>query len=518
MTISQVEVAGANFRTDEQSDALNTKFMRYLGMRKRYLPARLAIARSLAISTPPEPLTDDHVLGKVIKGDALFGTGTALSVWMALIMERVGETDVDTRELIAFVGAHWRRGLGLLDKEWKHSNDDTTQFVKRLMDAADLSSSARKSPRSKVSEPDISSVFGDGGVQQVTIPIGEIASDVSTGEEVRWDLNGKGGSPHSAIMGGVGSGKTRTAVAMLRAISEQVPVPFLAFDFKGDLGTDASGAGYHVEKLFDAQTLEPPRQSIPLDVLALRARDEVGITQAAERFLESFDRLKGSRLGEKQREAVYDAARSALEKESPCELRHILDVLERVYEEREMKKDGATATMKKICRFPLFEPRLVPAAFFQQSWLVRLPHNVPEDSCTIVVNLILDALDQHLNSLKDTEVDANGARDLRILCMVDEAHRILGSKPPRSLSNLIRMSRSKGGSVMLISQSPNDFSRADDDFLSNMGLVTAFSTNASTRNIERILGKGVKLTALQTGQCFAKMIGEQTARKIQAWE
>jgi len=42
MSISLVEVAGANFRTDYDSDKLNTDFMGRLGMRKRYLPARLA--------------------------------------------------------------------------------------------------------------------------------------------------------------------------------------------------------------------------------------------------------------------------------------------------------------------------------------------------------------------------------------------------------------------------------------------------------------------------------------------
>ena len=37
MSISLVEVAGANFRTDYDSDKLNTDFMGRLGMRKRYL-------------------------------------------------------------------------------------------------------------------------------------------------------------------------------------------------------------------------------------------------------------------------------------------------------------------------------------------------------------------------------------------------------------------------------------------------------------------------------------------------
>lgn len=511
MSISLVEVAGANFRTDERSDALNTAFMGRLGMRKRYLPARLAISRSLSVSTQPDMDGEELEPGKAIKGDTLFGTGTALSVWVALIVERAGEKDVDVRRLVALVGAHWRRGLALLDKEWNHAGQDVAKFVKRLVEVAELPSSGRGPQRT--SGTAIGATFSSG---QINVPIGEIGEDTATKEKITWTLNGKGGSPHSAIMGGVGSGKTRTAVAMLRAIREQAPIPLLAFDFKGDLGTDASGGGYHIDELFAAQTLEPPRAPIPLDVLSLASTSDIDIAEAASRFRDSFSRLKGSRLGDRQRTALHEAASIALGSESPCELRHIRDALVSVYADHEMKDDGAISTMQEICRFPLFHPTFCPAEFFQKSWIIKLPPNVAEDSRTIVVNLVLDALDQYLNSLVDAESNADGARGLRILCMVDEAHQILGSKLP-SLSNLIRMSRSKGGSIMLISQSPDDFSGEDDEFLSEMGLVAAFSTNAPPRNAARILGKGANLGALQTGQCLVKRRGDPGARKIKAW-
>jgi len=512
MSFSLVEVAGANFRTDEQSDALNTTFMSRLGMRKRYLPARLAISRSLAMGSAPDPLSDDLDPGKVIKGDTLFGTGTTLSVWLALIAERAGQAELDTRKLTALVAAHWRRGLRLLDKEWEQAEEDVAKFVKRLVDVAELPSIGHRQTMANSGTAD-AETFSSG---QIDVPIGEIAEEITTKEKIIWSLNGEGGSPHSAIMGGVGSGKTRTAVAMLRSIRERAAVPLLAFDFKGDLGTDASDGGYHIDRLFDARTLEPPRAPIPLDVLSMRSMGEIDVAEAASRFRESFSRLKGSRLGDRQRTALHEAASCALATETPCELRHIRDALLSVYQEHEMKEDGAISTMQEICRFPLFEPNYDPASFFQQSWIIKLPPNVAEDSRTIVVNLVLDALDQYLNSLIDAECSSDGARGLRILCMIDEAHQILGAKLP-SLSNLIRMSRSKGGAVMLISQSPDDFSGEDDEFLSEMGLVTAFSTNAPPRNAARILGKGANLGALQTGQCFARRRGDQAAKKIKAW-
>ncbi len=520
MSISLVEVAGANFRTGYDSDQLNTDFMGRLGMRKRYLPARLAIALSLARPSQPPPLPKGADWGKVIKGDTLFGTGTELSVWLALIVERSGGSALDTEQLIALVAAHWQRGLDLLDDEWSRADADLAQFVRRLVGEAGLPITGVEAGGQYDVRADVQGgeIVSSGRIEA---PIGEVAKDAATDEPVFWQLNGAGGSPHSAIMGGVGSGKTRTAVAMLRAIREQAEVPLLAFDFKGDLGTDEAGGGYRLDELFAAKTPAPPREPIPLDVLALGAgRDQIAIDGAAMRFRECFAHLKGSRLGEKQRTALYDAATQALGNKTPCDLGHILAALTNVYEEREMKEDGALATMRELCRFPLFKPALPPAEFFRHSWLIKLPPSVPADHRSIVVNLTLNALDQYLNSLADAPTDADadgdGARSLRIICLVDEAHHVLRTKLP-SLSNLIRMSRSKGGAIMLISQSPDDFSAADDDFLAEMGLVAAFATNAAPRHVKRILSKGANLSRLQTGQCFIKRRGEPTVRKIKAW-
>lgn len=511
MKVSLVEVAGANFRADEESDLLNTAFMKRLGMRKRYLPARLAIARSLSVPSLPPPVPDTADPGKAIKGDTLFDTGGTMLCWLALIVERAGDQELDLKKLIALVSAHWRRGIGLLDQEWMQADQDLSRFIRRLVDVAELPSTGHGGANAPTC---LGETFSTG---VISVPIGEVAEEVSSGEKVLWNLNGPGGSPHGAMMGGVGSGKTRTAVAALRSIREQAAIPLLAFDFKGDLGTNPSGGGYHLDAVFQAQTIEPPRQAVPLNVFAISSRDDIAITEAALRFRESFRRLKGSRVGDRQRDALHEAATRALSNKDVCELHHVRDALIQVYEEREMREDGAIATMREICRFPLFSPEFEPASFFRRSWIVKLPPNISEDSRTIVVNLILDALDQYLNSLIDAPVSDDGSRGLRIICMVDEAHQILGTKLP-ALSNLVRMSRSKGGAMMLISQSPDDFAGEDDDFLSEMGLVTAFATNAPPRNAARVLGRGANLGTLQTGQCYIKRRGDPGAKKIKAWE
>jgi len=500
MSITLIEAARANFRASKAGDAINTAMMGRLGVAKRLLPARLAIARSLAIPGQPAPIPGKHGTGNTIKGDILFGTGTELSTWLSLIIEHSGRDDMNIKELIALVAAHWDRGLQHHEKDWELSGQDRSAFIRRLVDEAELPSTATTAKQ-----------VGDAPAfaSEMTLPIGEVSREIGSNKQVSWGMNAPGGSPHCAIMGGVGSGKTRTAVAIIRAIREKSKVPVIAFDFKGDLVS-----GYGIEKLLDAEVVAPPRIPVPLDVLTLSSGDEFDVAQAAARFRDSFG-LLNQRLGTRQKAAVLEAANRALAN-TPCELRHVRDSLADVYEEQDMNPDGATSTMSEICQFPLFAPDQQSPDFFQKSWVIQLLPEIGDESRNIVTNLILDALDRYISSLPDSPVEG-GFRSLRMFCLVDEAHRILGKKLP-GLSNLVRMSRSKGGAIMLVSQSPDDFAGIEDNFLDEMGLVVAFGTNAKPAAVKRILGKGSNLSALSTGECFAKQRGEQAARKLLAWE
>lgn len=515
MTINFVEVAAANFRTDEESDSVNTEFMKRLGFQKRYLPARLAISCSLGIPAEPEYIQNKEY-GKVIKGDTLFGTDASLMLWVALLIQHSKDKEINLQKLLSLVGAHWRRGIISLNRDWETSGGNTEVFYKRLLNSVGITAM----PEIKdVEIVDHESAGYTDTVQSVSVPVGEVGEDVSSGDKVLWNLNGKGGSPHCAIMGGVGTGKTSTATQIMKSIRDKVQIPLIAFDFKGDIGTSNSGDGYKMDQYFNASTLEPPRLPIPLDVFSLpnsEEASEIDVAEAASRFRESFARLKGSNLGDVQRSAIHRATTSALRKHKPCQLKDIMEQLSGYYEENGIKKDGAIATMEELCRFPLFAPEYSPKDFFQKSWIIRLPHNVPEDCRSIVVNLVLDSLDQHLNSLSDSTLDSNGTRSMRILCVVDEAHHVLNTKLP-SLSNLVRMSRSKGGAIMLISQTPDDFTSEEDDFLAEMGLVVAFSTNAPPRQAQRVLGKGANLSTLEIGECYAKKRGDKKATKVRAW-
>lgn len=508
MTIEVMDVVNAEYRTTSAANSQCEELLKRLGYSIRYLGARLAIARSLSRADAPEPVGGDEAMARGIRGLQMFGDGRDAGAWLALIVQRAGQQDLTVGEFRALVAAHWHRGAELLAKDWRDADEDLAAFVVRLAELANLPETPTGETKGIGKDDNVP----DATEGEIVLPVGPVARDVDTGEQAVFRLNVSGGSPHMAIMGGTNSGKTYTAVSMLAQLHKQHAAPFLAFDFKGDLS----------ERLADqigADVVAPPRMPVPLNVLAVGRRDNIGIAEAASRIRESIGRVKGSRLGDMQADALRAAIQRALQAQTdgrPAEVEHVARALVTEYAEREQKPDGLIATLNEMTQFTLFEPTMPPSEFFSKRWIIRLPQDSTPEVRRFIVNLTLDSLDRWLNSLSDAPV-VDGHQTIRHVCLLDEAHVILRTRLP-ALANLVRMSRSKGGVLMLVSQSPDDFEGQDEEFLDNMGLTVAFVTQARPGPVRHIFGGGRSLTALPPGEALCRIRAEARTRRIVAWK
>jgi hypothetical protein len=112
-----VDLLRTDFRTSAAADALGVELQAILGLPYRYHPARLAIGLSLRDPAPPPPASD--LLGKVIKGEALFGHEEHdLAMWLGLLVEHSGKSGVSRRFIQDEVAAHWERGMHRLWQQW----------------------------------------------------------------------------------------------------------------------------------------------------------------------------------------------------------------------------------------------------------------------------------------------------------------------------------------------------------------------------------------------------------------
>jgi DNA sulfur modification protein DndE len=507
MALGIIDISNASYRTTRAADQLCSSLMVKLGWRVRYLPARLAIARSLSLPHPPslEVGEDEDESANSIRGQQLFGDGGDPAAWLALILQRHGTGSLSRKEFQALVAAHWRRGAELLSQDWEQADGDLALFITRLAEFASFAGSSLANGQQ--TEDDAPFVEGE-----IILPVGEIATDVQTQEPVAFPLNAPGGSPHMAIMGGAGSGKTRTAVHMLQKLRDFGDVPILAFDFKGDLADVLSTP-------FKAEVVSPPRIAVPLDVLHVSHTDDTSLREAAGRIRESIARVKNTKIGGVQLEALREAILAVLRargRGGNGTLSDISVALDAEYQQRQRRPDELTSTLSELTQFKLFDPKMTPADFFSRSWIIKLPQDGTAEVRRLIINLMLDALDRWLNALDDSPLFA-GRRAVRHVTMLDEAHVILSTKLP-ALGNLVRMSRSKGGVVMLVSQSPDDFEGDDDGFLDNMGLTLGFSTQARPGATKAIFGNGVSLVDLPVGRAACRIRTEAKTRRILAWQ
>ena len=364
MTIEIADLPTATFRTTRAADDVCGNLTAKLGWRHRYVAARLAIARSLSLPTPPPPPTEEESddMAIPLRGMQLFGEGSDLATWVALITQRSGDQGMSKRSFQALVTAHWKRGAELLKKDWEHSGREMARFVARLAELANFPNDVG-SDNSGVPAPPAPTVTGE-----VRLSIGEVARDVKTDENVEFALNGAGGSPHMAIMGGVGSGKTRTAIHMLKNLRHFGNVPLLAFDFKGDLAKGLSAA-------YTADVLRPPEESIPLDVLHVNSNDDTAIKTAAARIRDSIASVKSRKPSGVQSEALREAVAATLRAGAAGKaiaLTNVAHALVTEYEERGRGQDELTSTLNELTQFDLFLPDRSPADFFSKS----LDHSV----------------------------------------------------------------------------------------------------------------------------------------------
>ncbi len=103
--------------------------------------------------------------------------------------------------------------------------------------------------------------------------------------------------------------------------------------------------------------------------------------------------------------------------------------------------------------------------------------------------LVLNALYRELMAMPDSNV-SDGVREMRTIIVIDEAHHFLKDKKRnRILERLIREIRSKGASVFLLSQSPDDYDQGDFDFTELLEFIFLLQSNAgATKFLQNAFG------------------------------
>ena len=397
-----------------------------------------------------------------------------------------------------------------LEADWTNCGINYDEFILRLASRAGLQQGIGILPSDNL----VASQSRQNPVQAIPVRlrIGDPGIDVNTRQPVDWISNATGHAPHVAIMGGTNSGKTHSTLKLLQQLERQAKCPILFFDIaKGDIAQKRE----LVEPLH-LEHIQIPSTPVPLDFLYWDPTSDDTAADVALSFRDTFERVE--KLGSNQRDVLREAVTEAHNQGQRVSFQQIRDTVLRLCEERDMQAGRLESVLNDVCAGrPLFTPQMSPAEFFSKPWLIDL-HRATETQQRLTVFLILDAAKRYFLHLPDAPVDAYQNRAYRMVIAIDEARRVLGFRHP-SLSDLVRLVRSKGVAIWLMSQSPDDFDAEEDNFLENIGLAVSFRTNAvKPKALRAVLGSNVELASLPAGVAVTRLPGERNIARVQAWE
>lgn len=495
----------ANFQPSVESDRLSEHLKKMLGFSTRYKIARLAIGRSLGENSYPPQAPDSK--GRPIKGDLLFGVEEHL-LWVSIIATNI-KKHASTNELSVgnfqdAVKRHWVRGVRLLHEDWVDVGEDYQKFVEVLITRRAMLPDTVNISSFNVDE-DVD-IF-EGEAKPVFVTVG---SRLESKEEIKHLVNGVGYSPHVAIMGQAGSGKTRIMLSFLREIRLQTSAPIILLDLgKGELSKDES-----LVKELGVSAIDIPNTQIPLDMFYGSHQNEESASDIVLGFRDSFASVMQNKPGGKQLENIKTALRPLFANNKKITLEQVKDHLQNYYQGNGLSTDTVISTISDLNERVIFNPELSPVEFFNKNWLITFAY-ARDTIKRLATSLLLDALNIFMKHLPESPKDEDGNRAIRLVLAIDEARHLLDSTH-KALSECIRLHRSKGLIVVLASQSPDDYEGAVDDYLENIGLPVCFKTNANSNQVLKNMFKSKPdFASLGLGECLT--IKDGKSLKVKAF-
>lgn len=474
----------SRYRSTKEANEKMTRLAQASGWLDHVI-SRLALSRSLQVETTPD-LVQPERKGKELRGDTLFRSSQDPDYlpWLAaMIAQHKGGPFKSENEAFELVLAHLHRGIDLLSSDL---DDKDGRFIDVVVSYARDSGAAI----SESLPSNVDSASYHGNIQPIVVPIGKLPE---TSEPFSVTLNDtrRFSNCHVAISGMSGSGKTQLAKQMLGNVAtccdESTGIIFIDFA-KGDVAEDAGFV-----KAIDGEVIHLPGDILPIGPFHLQDYSKDAITLAAEEKREVYKNLFRS-LGPKQQGRLAVAIRESYEDlsddlEQAPDFAYLQTKLAQVYERENLQPDSLSELLRQLNAYKLFWSRgdESPAApLHTNRWIVDI-HELGGLKEVTAFTLI-EQLYREMKSLPESEIDqSTGLRQIRCVLVIDEAQYYLKARN-RFLQGIIREGRSKGFSVMLMCQSPDDFDQGDFDYTEQLQFTYMLQCKTEARAVQRLLG------------------------------
>ncbi|MCK4429070.1 MAG: ATP-binding protein [Candidatus Aenigmarchaeota archaeon] len=264
-------------------------------------------------------------------------------------------------------------------------------------------------------------------------------------------------NPHLIVLGTSGSGKTETLKSIIYELNQN-KVPSMVIDFHNEFSGLASNQLNLREKSIN-----------PLEV-SENERPENMVYEIADIVKKIF------KLGEIQESILRNAIRQSYldcgidlkskgaTKKAPC----FSDIKKNIYQQEDSSNKSSIGSL--ISRMePLFDTEIFSdrtevefSELLNETSVVELKDFPTESVKSAIAEFFLNKLSYYIYS-------GDKSKNLKLYCIIDEAHRLMYENSP--LDRLLRESRKYGVGVILASQRPADF---NETIIANVGGILSF--------------------------------------------
>src|SRR5690554_4173804 len=462
--------------------------------------------------------------GKEFRDDkAIFGTvignGSNTIIFKSILDQHYGRNTFED-EFIKLFKLHLNHGLEIWNSKIEKANISKGDHIDILLKVVKSGLDLRKNVvKTNISSKNINvKEFED----LLTFELGQ----TEEGENVVIKINDlrEFDNRNIAIAGMAGSGKTQLMKDILYQISKNTnnELKFIFFDYKGEGNPEqlkpfleATKAEF-VDVVNDGGVDFNPFLSINLDErqrpFSIRA------------FVDTISTFV-PRMGVSQENILISLINDLLDRKNGSypTITELFEDLESFYEENGVRQDTLYSVIRDLST-NIFNCDPNNPDILNKSLYLNLPPALSDTLRQLVVFLLLRYFNSYFSSTNDCE-PKDHIFPVRYVIVIDEAHIYLKNKNARkALEDLLRLLRSKGVIVVMLSQGVEDYKTKDFDFASQVKLPICLNVqNKDYKAISNFVGTPsskykleVEIKKLDSGKGLLH-IGEPKTIKLRQW-
>lgn len=483
-----------NLRTSEANKIVVQELTKRLNLGTENVVSRIAFAYSLSkgIKLSLESDLRDSK-GKEYKDDILFGKYR--DYYIAMICQHYGLYKTD-KDIGKYIKMHIDHGLSLMNRLFEENKnysglDFLLENIERgieKLEESDVTNEAiifdEQTRRNRITNK---GYFAD----EIRILVGSSFDD----EKIYFRLNDTSihNNAHVAVAGNSGTGKTYFANRLLEQVVSESKgeVNFIFLDFKGITEEDERKNGEFFRKT-NTELIKAPYKPFPVNPLSFIDNvNEKNKIMGISKFVDIITSY--SNIGKNQQQTLKDATREAFAAMRGGEYPSFKGIYERVMDIDGDKPSTLKEVLQSLSELDLFETKVDNKnSFLNKNYYMSLSGDLPRNIRFTSVFLIINYIYNTFMNMDNAPIEGS-YQGMRYVLLIDEAHVIFKEKKSQDLlEKILREIRSKGVSVVLLSQGIEEFNQPSFDFSSMCETAFLFDIKDKTnlKMMQKFLGIG----------------------------